>query len=285
MSARRDGWRFLLSRRWISYFALLVVFGIACGFLSAWQFDRRDERVAENRLVAEHYDAAPVPVAEALPRLDEFDPALEWQPVLLEGEYLADEQLLARARPRDGMPGFEILTPFRTTAGEVFIVNRGWIPTGEVQDHPDHVPAPPSGEVEVTARLQPGERQIPGRTAPEGQIATIHLPEIAERLGAPVYTGAYGLLRSEDPPAEHGRLAPRPAETEGNHLSYAFQWIIFAIIAALGLVHGIREEFRERNEDDPRVVEARKRARERQRRRGPTDADEEDALLDAAGRR
>lgn len=284
MTARRDGWRFLLSRRWISYFVLLVVFAIACGFLSAWQFDRREQRVDENQKIAANYDAAPMPIAEALPSLDGFDESLEWRPVLLRGEYLADEQLLARARPRDGMPGFEILTPFRTTDGEVFIVNRGWLHTGSEQDLPDRIPAPPSGEIEVTARLKPGERQIPGRSAPEGQVATIHLPEIAERIDAPVYTGAYGLLRSESVAAEHGMLVPRPQETEGNHLSYAFQWIIFALVAAVGLIHGVREEFRERNEGDPRVIEARRRARERAKRRGPTDADEEDALLDAAER-
>lgn len=285
MSARRDGWRFLLSRRWISYFVLLVVFAIACGFLSAWQFDRRDQRVVENERVVANYDAEPVPLAEALPELDGFDPELEWLPVVLEGEYLVDEQVLVRARPRDGMPGFEILTPFRTDDGRILIVDRGWLHTGSEQDLPDHVPAPPEGHLEVTARLKPGEREVPGRSAPEGQIATIHLPDLAERIGGDVHTGAYGLLRTESVPAEHGALVNRPAESEGNHLSYAFQWIIFALVAAVGLIHGVREEFRERNEGDPRVVAARRRARERAQRRGPTDADEEDALLDAAEHR
>lgn len=279
MSSRRQGWRFLLSRRWVSYFVLMVIFAIACGFLSHWQFDRRDERVDENHKVAVNYDAEPVPIAEALPTRDAYSDAQEWLPVELTGEYLLEEQVLARARPKDGMPGFEILTPFRTNTGEIFIVNRGWIPTGAAQDDPDHIPAAPEGELTVTVRLKPGEPEIPGRSAPAGQIATINLPTLNEWLGGNVYTGAYGLLRSESVAAETGALTPKPQPTEGNHLSYAVQWIIFAVIALVGLVYGIREEFRERNESDPRVIAARKRERERKQRRGPTDADEEDALI------
>jgi cytochrome oxidase assembly protein ShyY1 len=144
------------------------------------------------------------------------------------------------------------------------------------------VPEAPSGELTVTARLKPGEREIPGRTAPDGQIATIYLPTFAEELGTDrTYTGAYGLLRSESVDAETGELTPKPELTEGNHLSYAFQWIIFAVIAAVGLIYGLREEFKERNEDDPRVLAASARAEERRRNRGrKTDAEIEDELLD-----
>lgn len=283
--SRTGKWNFAFSRRWLGYFALLVVFAIACGFLSSWQFDRRDERVTENDRIVNNFDAEPQPVAEALPNADSFEADQEWQPVELHGHYLTDEQVLARARPMDGMPGFEILAPFETNDGQIFVVNRGWLQTGQEQDLPDEIPPAPTGEMTVVARLQPGEPEVPGRSAPEGQIATIHLPTFAERLGADrVYTGAYGLLAAENPSAPAGKLTPKPALTEGNHLSYAFQWIIFAIIGAVGLVWGIRNEYRHRNADAPEVIAARKRALERAKRRGPTDADEEDALIDASER-
>ncbi|KAB1644257.1 SURF1 family protein [Gulosibacter chungangensis] len=266
----------------MGYFALLVVFAIACGFLSHWQFDRRDQRVDANILVETNFDATPVPIDEALPELDSFATDQEWLPVAFEGEYLVDEQLLVRGRPRDGLPGFEILTPFLTTDGNVFIVDRGWIPTGHDQDYPDAVPAPPEGNVSVTARLKPGEPEIPGRGAPEGQIATIQLDALAASLGEErTYSAAYGLLRTETPSAETGKLTPKPELTEGNHLSYAFQWIIFAIIAAVGLIYGVREEFRERNADDPRVIAAKRREAERKALAKKSDADYEDELLDS----
>lgn len=282
-TVNRGGLRFLISRRWISYFVLLVLFAIACTWLSQWQFERRDEKVAENQYISHNFDAQPTPIAKALPSLDAFSEDQEWLPVELTGEYLVDDQLLARARPHNGLPGFEILTPLQTESGEIFIVNRGWIPTGQTQDAPDAIPAAPTGKVTVTARLKPGERSIPGRSAPAGQIATIHLPTFAENLGADrVYVGAYGLLRSESVSAEHGALTAKPELTEGNHLSYAVQWIIFAVIATIGLIYGIREEFRERNADAPSVQRAKARqAAKRAKRTRKTDAELEDELIDA----
>lgn len=281
-SDKKKGLRFLLSRRWLGYFALLVVFATACGFLSSWQFDRRDQRVDANHLVESNFDAEAQPIADVMPAVDEFDPGDEWLPVLVEGEYLEDEQLLVRGRPRNGLPGFEILTPLQTSDGLVFIVNRGWLPTGSDQDLPDSIPAPPAGEVTVTARLKPGEPEIPGRGAPDGQIATIHLETFASEFGEDrTYSEAYGLLRTEAPAAETGDLVPKPELTEGNHLSYAFQWIIFAIIALVGLIYGVREEFRERNADDPRVIAAKKREAERKARAKKSQADYEDELIDS----
>ncbi len=282
----RGGWRFLLSRRWISYFVLLVVFAIACGFLSHWQFERRDWRLGENHKVIANFDHEPVALEQALPQLDSFDPQQEWLPVAVRGEYLVDQQLLVRNRPYERQPGFEILTPFRTETGKIFIVDRGWLPTGERGDLPDHIPTPPSGQVVLTARLKPTEPQIPGREAPAGQVPTVYLPGIAEQLDGEVYTAAYGLLRSESGGAETGILTSKPEISEGNHLSYAVQWIIFAVIAAVGLIHGVRAEFRERNADDPRVLAAQRRERVRAQRRrerhGPSDAEIEDAIIDEA---
>ncbi|MDO5052240.1 MAG: SURF1 family protein [Pseudoclavibacter sp.] len=281
------GWRFALSPRWLGYLALVLVFATACVLLSRWQFDRREERVEANHRIERNYDLEPRPLAEVLPEPGGYDREQEWTPVLLHGRYLAEEQLLVRARPHQGMPGFEILVPFRTDEGRVFVVDRGWLPQGNEQDEPDEVPTPPAGDVTVVARLKAGEPEIPGRSAPPGQIATIHLPEFAERLsGERVDTGAYGLLAVESPgsggaQARTGALAPRPVLSEGNHLSYAFQWLVFALIAALGLAWGIRNEYRHRNPDDPRVLAARRRQRERRARRGRSDAEEEDELIDA----
>ena len=39
----QHGWSFLRSRRWLGYFALFIVFSIACVWLGNWQFERRAE--------------------------------------------------------------------------------------------------------------------------------------------------------------------------------------------------------------------------------------------------
>jgi len=279
-------WQLARSRQWLGWLALTVLVALVCCALGTWQFARRAEAQAEIAKVEANYDREPVPFAEELAAVDAWDEQQEWTPVVVEGEYLVDDEMLVRNRPRAGRVGYEVLTPLRLADGTIFIVNRGWIPSAGL-NRASEVPAAPTGEVEVVARLKPTEPQIAGRTDPEGtnQVATIRLEGIDERLGGGVHTGAYGQLVSEDPePAEQAQLAARPVLDEGPHLSYALQWFVFATLAFIGYGYLLRQEWRRVNADDP---EERMRADERRRRaalRKPSDAEDEDALLDAAGR-
>jgi len=178
-----------------------------------------------------------------------------------------------------------VLVPLRLSDGTLFVIDRGWVGVGE-RGGASEVPPPPEGPVTVTARLKPGEPSLSGQSRTGRQLATIRLGEIQELVGGAVFTDSYGVLVSERPaPA----AAPQPIVTapplrdEGLHWSYMVQWIVFALIGFFGLGYAIRLEYRNRNRDDPRE---RARAEERRRRRAlvRSDADEEDELLDRAGR-
>jgi cytochrome oxidase assembly protein ShyY1 len=275
--------RWTFERRWFGYLAVAIVFAIACYFLSQWQFARRDGALAEISKVDQNYDAEPQPLQSVLADSEAFEDAQEWTPVEMTGTYLTDDQLLVRSRPYGGRPGFEVLTPFQLEDGSIFIVDRGWVPTGEEQDSPDFVPDAPSGTVEVTARLKPSEPNLRGRSAPDGQVSTINLPTVADVVGGDVYTGAYGLMASESPePADARPFASlKPDNDEGPHLSYAFQWLIFALFGFFGLGYALRTEYRLLNADDPEEMA---RAQERERKaslRPPSDDEIEDRILDA----
>jgi len=280
-----DGWRFAFSRRWLGYLAFAIVFAIACGFLSNWQLSRSKEAAAANALIAQNFDSKPVALTDELPTLGSFSPKQEWTRVTVTGTYERDQQLLVRNRPFNGSPGFEVLTPLRTADGALFVVDRGWVPTGNKTDSPDHVPAAPAGTVTVVARLKGSEPSIPGRTATGDQVGTIQLSVVKQKLGgADVYTGAYGLLDSEDPApatAPTPTVTTAPTQDEGLHWSYMIQWIIFALIGFFGLGYALVTEYRKLNSDDP-AEKARAAERERRRRAKRTDADVEDELLDAS---
>jgi len=262
-------------RRWGGYLALVVVFAIACGLLSRWQWARRAEAVAEIQRVAVNFDAEPVPLATALPNRDGWRESVKWLPVAMHGRYLVDDALLVRNRPRDDGAGFEQLVPFLLDDGSVFVVDRGWIPTGSSVEKPDSVPGIPNGHLTVVARLKPGEPTLAGKSAPMGQIATINLPTIAHEVGRPTYTGGYGLLESEDPPAAAVPLPfEKPVADEGPHLSYALQWIAFAILGFVGLVWAYRREKR------IAALPADEQAAARTPTRRSHDSDVEDAILD-----
>lgn len=263
--------------RWTVYVLIAIGFAVACAFLSHWQFERNESRSEQIALVKQNYDADPVPLDELIGDDGVLDPDDQWHPVILRGEYLADQQLLARNRPHGGTSAFEVLVPFRDADGRVFIVDRGWVYPGD-GDAPDAVPAPPSGEVEVTVRLRPGE-PLPasGRGAPEGQVPTINLPTIAGLVDADVITTAYGQLVSEEPAAESALGGfGSPTDDPGPHLSYAIQWILFALMGFIFIGYIIRTEIVKHREDLEGAPSEPKRPRRRDK-----DADVEDELLDA----
>jgi hypothetical protein len=78
-------------------------------------------------------------------------------------------------------------------------------------------------------------------------------------------------------PAESSNPQPlsRPVLDEGNHLSYAVQWIIFAAMGFFALFWAIRQEqeFRRMDKDPSYIPRA-------ARRKANTDSSVEDEILD-----
>lgn len=256
--------------RWTAYLLVAALFATACVFLARWQFDRNEWRAGQIALVEQNYDAPAVALDTLIGPDGAFDPGDEWRPVRLVGQYAIDDELLVRNRPHGGTRAFEVLVPLHLDTGEIVIVNRGWVTPGR-DDLPDTVPAPALGTVEVIVRLRPGE-PLPqsGRSAPAGQVPTLNLPLVAETTGSATFTAFYGELASETPAAEALGALPKPTEDPGPHLSYAIQWILFAVMGFVFIWYIIRTENQRRGEE----VEKTPRRRDR-------DADAEDALLDA----
>jgi len=260
--------RHALQARWLGYFALAVVFAIITSLFGLWQWDRRTEAVTEIDRVESNFDQEPVSWNELMGPSQEWSDDLRWRSVVVEGEYRADYTTLVRTRPRIGQVGFEVLVPFTTVGGDVIVVNRGWVPTGANEDSPDLIPPAPSGVVSVVGKLFPGEPEIPGRAAPSGQVATIHLPTLASETGLAIDQRAYLALVSENPGASPTPLLiDRPVADEGPHLSYTFQWFLFGILGFIAWGYLLREDYR----GDSAGSTKRSRL---------SDQDEEDALLD-----
>lgn len=277
------GWSFLRSKRWAGYLSLFIVFSIACVWLGNWQFERRAEARAEIARIDRNYDAPALPITEAIPDPSQFnEPLRKWQTVEVIGEYVG-EPLIARNRPGVDGVGSNLVQPLQLSDGSIFFIDRGWVPVTGTDDAPAALPMPADGEVTVRARLRASEPPISGREASGDSVPSIDVPLMAEIEGFDpnaVYLGAFGQLDNETPSGETGVLAERPERDEGPHLSYALQWYVFIIIAGIGLAYAARQEYRAFNAGESSVLRDDERRAERKRRRGPSDSDEEDALLD-----
>ncbi|BBE22758.1 SURF1-like protein [Arthrobacter sp. MN05-02] len=272
-------YRFLFSARWLGWLAMVVVLAAGCVALGRWQLDRREAVVEDIQRIVANYDAAPERYVPGENGFDHYDASREWTPVTFVGTYDVANQVVVRNRPMNGQPGYEVLTPLRLDDGTAVIIDRGWLPIGNAEaGRPDEIPDPPAGPVEVTARTKPGEPAV-NRGAPEGQVASIDLPALADRLDYPVQDAAYGLLALERPAAAQTPVAaPKPSIDEGPHLSYSLQWFAFGVLAFVGLGYAARQQRRSDAEQDGTLP-----AQPVRRRRRPSSEEEEDAILDAQG--
>jgi cytochrome oxidase assembly protein ShyY1 len=284
-------YRFLFTRRWLGFLLLVVLVAAGCAGLSRWQMDRRNQAVTEIRRVQQNYDKSPMPFELAIQYFEVADPDAKWTTVSMTGQYLMQDQRIVRNRPNNSAPGYEVLVPFRLVSGETVVVNRGWLPIGNARPgYPDVVPPAPAGNVQVVVRLKPSEPVLEGRTAPEGQLASIALSDYARQLTYPLLTGSYGLMASESPaPAAAPEQLSLPPVQEGSNLSYALQWLAFGILAFVGFGYMARQQARlarEEREDQedgssPEIVlQVRSEAKARKRNSSNED---EDALLDRMG--
>jgi len=290
-------YRFLASTRWVGWLVLVAIFATACISLGNWQANRRDEVLTGIERVNRNYFADPVSGKQALAKFKQLPDEKIWMTVSLTGTYLSDDTYIVRNRIKAGRPGYEVLVPFKTTSGEVVILDRGYLPIGDKESgHPDSVPAPPTGQVTVQARLKPSEVRL-NRGAPEGQLASIQLEDYASHLNYDIAQGAYGITYEEDPSP---KVAPQPLDApdmdEGPHLSYEIQWYIFGVLAFVGFWYAARQQKKLNAEDAAELAEAKalgfdepvhkvrkvRHAEEKKFRRDGTLTDEaiEDALLD-----
>ncbi|AEG44144.1 SURF1 family protein [Isoptericola variabilis] len=282
-------------RQWFTLGVAAVLLAVLCLVAARWQWHRYTDREAQIDLVESNYSAEPVPVADLLDGPGAvLDPADVWRPVELEGRYVEDGTVLLRNRPVHGTPGFHVLVPFEAElpGGDeiVLVVDRGFVPLGQDASAPSTVPAPPDGEVRAVVTMRADE-PASGRGAPDGQVQAINTAQVlAAAPGGADWAqgrmvGAYGQLRSEDPaPAVSPGALPPPDTDPGSHLSYAFQWVVFALGAVAGYVLLWRRETRPVTVTAGELLEESDlQPRRPARPRRTSDEDYEDALLDGAG--
>ena len=237
---------FLRRPKWLGLLALVVVIVPSFFALSRWQMHRLDERRYYNELVTNQGSALPVPIDSLLTpsaATSTVTDTLRWRPVTVTGHYDSEHQKLVRKRPLDGSDGFWVTTPLVTSAGTVVVVNRGWIKVSGAASTTPSVPEAPDGIVSVVGRIQPSQSTDGPQPSdmPRGQISDLDVTAIGGGLGA-VYPGYIELISSTPEQASGLKLLPLPDLTDGPHLAYAIQWVLFAGVTVIGYVMLARRE-------------------------------------------
>jgi surfeit locus 1 family protein len=199
--------------------ALGVFLAAAMVVLGIWQLDVYQRQGGE--AAARKAAAPPVALTTLAPAADAVGNGYGRR-VTFSGTYDPGLQVLV---PGDG--GFRVLTGLRQDDGSVVAVVRGTEPTPEQ-------PAPPTGEVTRVGVLLPSE-ELADSTAPlpDGQLASVRLPTLAQTWPSPLVNG-FVTLDAETSASEGLRPAPVDLpEVQGRlrNGAYALQWWVFAAFA------------------------------------------------------
>jgi cytochrome oxidase assembly protein ShyY1 len=250
-------WSLLRTRRWLGFTAVVIGAVVAFGLLSQWQWSRAEEKRLQRLELQGALAMTPAPLSGvALAAGRTVGTHDQWRAVATQGTYLPDAQVVVRKRPLDTRNGFWVMTAMHQTDDTVVWVNRGWLPAGRDALSTPQLPAPPSGQVEISGYLRAFEESdADGNTGlPTGQIAA---PAAALLPPVAVDLQGYVQLATSDPAQDGLIVLPVPTVDEGQNISYAIQWLLFAGVAIGGWFFFLRREAiedAERQSDPSRVA-------------------------------
>lgn len=236
--------RAFLTRRWLIFLLVVIVFAYGTYLLGRWQFHRSEDRKARNAVIERNLAQDPVPVDALLavgrpPSADD-----EWSRVTATGSYDAGASIVLRYQTRNGRSGADVITPLVRADGTAVLVDRGWFQTDASGISRADLPAPPGGTVEVVGWVRLDATGGSTKVT-DGSTRAVSSTAIGATLDYPVL-GGWIDLESEDPAATVELVAAElPDLGSGPHFFYGMQWWFFGLLALGGFVYLVIDERRE----------------------------------------
>jgi cytochrome oxidase assembly protein ShyY1 len=242
---------FLLSRRWVGFFAFVVLLSAACILLGRWQFHRLSERRADNEIIRTNLSAIPAPVETVLTDSPP-DHDTQWRAVYATGAYDPAHTLLVKYIAHDGSPGVDVVVPLRLDGGKAVLVDRGWISGPANGQEMPHPPAPPAGRVRVEGWVQLDSSDRGASTPYHGTVRVIGTQQLKAAFPYPIL-GGYVSAQHESPSGAHVPIRNSgPDLSDGPHFFYGLQWFFFAALAVTGFFWFAWIEYDERRHPERR---------------------------------
>ena len=226
---------------WVAGVFLVFVF-CRLGF---WQLDRAQQKIDLHHAFQNPAGHVEIP-RDRLPNL--------YEPLLAEGRYMANRQVLIENAIVNSKLGFWVITPFVFSNNEPpLLVNRGWIEKPSDGSLPDIALADErikvlgkSGELPVVG-LRPGEAFENIGDWPRMAVWPT-VDEIATQLEQPVQEFVL-LLDPTEPNGFRRDWVPK-VSGPSTHYGYAFQWFALATAVVVLLIWLIRRGRREAAAND-----------------------------------
>lgn len=239
---------FLRPRYLVAWLVVSVVAAVCC-IAGVWQWERLHEKHAANIELRSNSKDTAITAQDLLPDARSAGAAdaaqnAKLRQVSATGVYDSSNEVVVRgqtvgtSQEGAGDVGFLVLTPLRLDSGQTALVVRGFIKATQDALATPAIPAPPTGEVTIVARVRPADpRPDKFGQLPQRQVDSINSADASARLGVPVLAGYLEL--EADQPGVAGLIAipapdlsnPAGGALEPQHLAYVIQWFVFALLA------------------------------------------------------
>lgn len=212
---------------------LVMAIGISAG---QWQTRRAADKQAIAVKLAQRAMALPVAIDAHLLSAD----AVEYRPLIVRGEFLANWPVYLDNRPYRGVAGLYVLMPLRIAGSKVHVlIARGWVPRDPADRKKIAAMATPSGVITVQGMA----RRNPGKLLQFGQQDAMHPGAILQNLQITTFAQASGLqmqpfLLEQTSALPDGLVRDWPLPSTGvdMHRGYAFQWFALTAMALIFFV-------------------------------------------------
>jgi surfeit locus 1 family protein len=239
----------LFGRQWW-WSTLLVLLGIAVlARLGTWQLDRSEQRRTHNSGIMQRLALPPLDLSEDSLPAEIVD--LENRQAFARGKYDVTRQIALTQQNWMDSPGFHLITPLVIENGmsweggrpNAVLVDRGWLPAAQLPAR-DWSEYDIKDSVTVTGYIKLSQTR-PGSGA-DDQVASVLQTEWyrvdVSAIAAQLPYEVLPIYLQEAPHSDKNKDLPLRSAldsdlSEGNHLSYAIQWFIFATILAVGYIY------------------------------------------------
>ena len=229
-------------RKILTATALAVVLLFACVQGAMWQYDRHQARHAKNSVITANVEKSTLDESQ-LNSLE--DSSRAWRKLSITGNFIPDKEILLRNRYHEGKYGFGVVTLFTSESGKKYWVDRGWVIAGKDAQTPPSVQKITNEKVQITAhvRVQDIESQVQGSVfAIPGSNSTPKLTKWNVDQSVATEPNYFDLISSSNPAFTPDVPTPLPELSDGPHLAYSFQWILFIFLVAFAWYLVIRED-------------------------------------------
>jgi cytochrome oxidase assembly protein ShyY1 len=218
---------------------IALIYGCIQG--SMWQYDRYQVRHANNELIKDNTKKPSLTEAQLL---DLGKNEAAWRLIELEGSFLPEKELLLRNRYHDGKYGFGVVTLFKSDSDILYWVDRGWVIAGATAQTPPITQNVTTERTSIIARVRVEdiENQIKGSVFAAPGVVSNQLQKWNSQEQVSTSNVYLDLLSSDVKEFTPKVPAMLPEISDGPHLAYSFQWLIFALLVVLAWFLVVREE-------------------------------------------